>query len=116
MQPSSALRLACSHALAARAASTVPPSRPSGPAWDAVSHVLTTTLVPASSRYAADERYVLWIAFSSVVVDTCCCPDAWPRAPGTSDASEYMDIRAFAIAACVGGLAREREGRGCRGT
>ena len=50
MQPSSARRRACSQARAARAASIVPPTLPSGPAWAAVSQVFTTRLVPASRR------------------------------------------------------------------
>lgn len=48
MQPSSALRLACSQARAPRAVSMVPPVEWFGGGGLAVSHVLTTTLELAS--------------------------------------------------------------------
>src|SRR5882762_9484646 len=48
MQPSSALRLACSHALLANSLSTTPPECPLGTKLTVVSQVLTTRLVPDS--------------------------------------------------------------------
>jgi hypothetical protein len=51
MHPSSALLLACSQALLAKSPSIIPPVFPSGPGLAAVSHVLTTRAVLASSWY-----------------------------------------------------------------
>jgi hypothetical protein len=49
IQPSSALRLACSHALRANSLSIVPPGCPLGAKLTVVSQVLTARLVPDSS-------------------------------------------------------------------
>jgi hypothetical protein len=70
--PSSALLLACSHALRARSPSTVPPYRPSGPVLDPVTQVFTTKLVLDSNGYGRDEVYAEWQAFKQLVVDICC--------------------------------------------
>ena len=53
--PSSARRLACSHACLANSGSMVPPGCPSAEELAAVSHVLTTRLVPASSRKGCED-------------------------------------------------------------
>lgn len=70
MQASSARRRACSQALRASSASTVPPYLPSGPVLEAVSQVLTTKLVLASNGYGCAEEKELCSALSRVVVET----------------------------------------------
>ena len=50
---------------------------------------------------------MLWIEFSSVVVETWA--DCWPPLPA-SEAIEYMDMR-FAMLSTVGAASREGHGR-----
>lgn len=57
---------------------------------------------------------MLWIAFSKVVVDTweACWPAA-RGAPRPSEATEYMDIRAFVIVAVGWGGQAPRQNDCC---
>ena len=97
MQPSSALRRACSQAFLAISASNVPPTRPWASGCVAVSHVFTARLVLASTEYVWPDAYMVCKALSSVVVDTCA--DCWAAdraAPTVLGAFEYCEYL-FAI-------------------